>query len=167
MSGSVRPIVSATPLVPAESWSGAVTPRPTQLVAQALRKPATPREISNALREILGDKAAQLKAQIGPRDLDRRLPVGDAVRLVLLSRIGSEAAKLVVVNRANLVQQLRDLWGQDRAGDRMSLAEDARFRGDHLRDRIGLLDADSPTLAATRKGVDMFIRAQFHLVSKP
>jgi len=163
--------------MPAPVSSGAalwVAPRPTaELVAQAIRGPASAADIRKALQSILGQKlAATLKdmAPIAPGDLDSRLTVGDAVRVALLRRIGSEAARQEreqsPMDRMNNLLQVMT-GGPDRSGQRMDAATQAAMRSERLRTLNELSGPGSERLDALRAQVDAFIRANHSLIGKP
>jgi hypothetical protein len=146
---------------------------PAELVAQAIRGPASPADIQKALQSILGQKlAATLKgtAPIAPRDLDSRLTVGDAVRIALLERIGNEAARQEreqsPMDRMNNLLQVMT-GGPDRSLQRIDAATQAAMRSERLHALIGLSGPGSERLDGVRAQVDAFIRAHHPLIGKP
>lgn len=146
---------------------------PAELVAQAIRGPASPADIQKALQSILGPKlAATLKgmAPIAPGDLNSRLTVGDAVRDALLQRIGSEAARQEreqsPMDRMNNLLRVMT-GGPDRSLQLIDAATQSAMRSERLRTQIELSGPGSERLDAVRAQVDAFIRAQHTLIGKP
>lgn len=146
---------------------------PAELVAQAIRAPGSPADIQKALQSILGAKlAATLKgmAPIAPRELDSRLAVGDAVRVVLLQRIGGEAARqereLTPLDRMNNLLRVMT-GGQDRISRLVDAANEAAWRSQRLSSVSALGGPGTEALEAVRWQVDAFIQAQRALLGKP
>jgi len=151
-----------------------VAQRPAaELVAQASRGPASPADIRQALEGILWRRlVATLKDRISitAPELDSRLSVADAVRVVLLRRIGGEAARQEreqsPMDRMNNLLRVMT-GGPDKSAQRMDAANEAALRSERLRSASAPGSPESARLDALRAQADAFIRAQHLLIGKP
>ena len=138
-------------------------PRPSLRAEFTLVAQAHSAGIPDALRQILGTNAAPKLAQpIHAGELDTRLPLPDAVRVALLSRIGDEAYKRVSEQSLPemLANQISILTGR---GDKTTRLMDVATQSVQRREQISSateLRQSPQSLDALRHQADGFIRAQ-------